>query len=96
MFHIKTCDDLVAHSSKMLPIKELVAEGKAKDPEVSIAYHSMFEIPSKDKHAFGVKQEHEILFIPAFTSDEDGGQSQPVMQATVAGKLLAKSFEGSH
>ncbi len=50
---------------------------------------------SKDNDAFGIKQEHEIFFIPAFTSADDGAQ-QAISQTTVGGKLLANAFEGSH
>ena len=86
MFKIKTCDDLV-HTSKLVTVKEVLAEQRANNPEAKIAYHSMFDIASTDKDAFGVKLEHEVFFIPAFTSDEDGGQSQPITQSTLAGKL---------
>ena len=96
MFKIKTCDDLV-HTSKMVTVKQVVAEQRANNPEAKIADHSMFDIASTDKDAFGVKLEHEIFFIPAFTSsDEEGGQSQPITQSTLAGKLPANIFEKSH
>ena len=72
MFKIKTCDDLV-YTSKLVTVKEVLAHQRANNPEAKIAYHSMFNIASKDKDAFGVKLEHEVFFIPAFTSDEDGG-----------------------
>ena len=80
----------------MTTVKEVVAEQRSNNPEAKIAYHSMFDIASKDKDAFGVKQDHEIFFIPAFSSDEEGGQSQPITQATLAGKLPANTFESSH
>ena len=95
MFKIKTCDDFV-FTSKMVTVKEVVAEQRAKNPEAKIAYHSMCDIASTDKDAFGVKQEHEIFFIPAFTSDEEGGQNQRITQGTLAGKLPANTFESSH
>ena len=95
MFKIKTCDDLV-HTSKMVTVKQVLAEQRANNPEAKIAYHSMFDIASTDKDAFGVKQEHEVFFIPAFTSDEEGGQSQSITQNTLAGKLPANIFEKSH
>ena len=95
MFKIKTCDDFV-FTSKMATVKEVVAEQRAKNPEAKIAYHSMCDIASTDKDAFGVKQEHEIFFIPAFTSGEEGGQSQSITQNTLAGKLPANTFESSH
>ena len=96
MFKIKTCDDLV-HTSKMVTVKEVLAHQRANNPEAKIAYHSMFDIASADKDAFGVKLEHEVFFIPAFTSsDEEGGQSQPITQSTLAGKLPANTFENSH
>mgnify|MGYP003320861966 CR=1 FL=1 len=95
MFKIKTCDDFV-FTSKMVTVKEVVAEQRAKNPEAKIAYHSMFDIASTDKDAFGVKQEHEVFFIPAFTSGEEGGQSQSITQSTLAGKLPANTFENSH
>ena len=98
MFKIKTCDDLLQLSlqTKMVTVKEVVAEQRAKNPEAKIAYHSMFDIPSTDKDAFGVKLEHEVFFIPAFTSGEEGGQSQSITQNTLAGKLPANIFEKSH
>ena len=80
----------------MVTVKEVLAEQRANNPEAKIAYHSMFDIACKDKDAFGVKQGHEILFIPAFSSDEGGGQSQPITQATLAGKLPANTLESSH
>ena len=95
MFKIKTCDDFV-FTSKMVTVKEVVAEQRAKNPEAKIAYHSMCDIASTDKDAFCVKQEHEIFFIPAFTSGEEGGQSQSITQNTLAGKLPANIFEKSH
>ena len=96
MFKIKTCDDWV-HTSKMVTVKQVLAEQRANNPEAKIAYHSMFDIASTDKDAFGVKLEHEVFFIPAFTSsDEEGGQSQPLTQNTLAGKLPANTFESSH
>ena len=96
MFKIKTCDDLV-HTSKMVTVKEVLAHQRANNPEAKIADHSMFDIASTDKDAFGVKLEHEVFFIPAFTSsDEEGGQSQPITQSTLAGKLPANTFENSH
>ena len=79
MFKIKTCDDLV-YTSKMVTVKEVLAEQRANNPEAKIAYHSMFDIASTDKDAFGVKLEHEVFFIPAFTSGEDGG-TEPVNHA---------------
>ncbi len=95
MLHIKTCDDVV-HASKMVSVKEVVAEQKAKNPEAKIAYHSMFEMPSKDQRAFGVQQEHEVFFAPAFSSEDEAGQNPPVTQTSVAGKLPANAFEGLH
>ena len=80
----------------MVTVKEVVAEQRAKNPEAKIAYHSMFDIASTDKDAFGVKLEHEVFFIPAFTSGEEGGQSQSITQSTLAGKLPANTFESSH
>ena len=95
MFHIKTCDDIV-FTSKMLPVKDVVAEQKAKNPEAKIGYHSMFEIASKGTAAFGVKQEHEVFFIPAYSSSDEAGKSQPVSQSSLAGLLPANAFQGSH
>ena len=80
----------------MTTVKEVVAEQRSNNLEAKIAYHSMFDIASTDKDAFGVKLEHEVFFIPAFTSDEEGGQSQPITQSTLAGKLPANTFENSH
>ena len=56
----------------------------------------MFDIASTDRDAFGVKLEREVFFIPAFTSDEEGGQNQRITQGTLAGKLPANTFESSH
>ena len=95
MYHIKTCDDFV-FTSKITTVKEVVAEQRSKNPEAKIANHSRCDIAKTDKDAFGVKQDHEIFFIHAFSSDEEGGQSQPISQATLAGKLPANTFESSH
>ena len=95
MFKIKTCDDFV-YTSKMVTVKEVLAEQRKINPEAKLAYHSMFDIASTNQGAFGVKQDHEIFFIPAFVSNEDGGQSQPITQGTLAGKLPANTFENSH
>ena len=65
-------------------------------PQAKIAYHSVFEVASTDKDAFGVKLEHEVFFIPAFTGDDDGGQSQPVNQGTLVGQLPTNTFDNSH
>ena len=72
MHNIKTCDDFV-FTSKLTTVKEVMLEQRSNNPEAKIAYHSMFDIASKDRDAFGVKQDHEIFFIPAFSSDEEGG-----------------------
>ena len=95
MYNIKTCDDFV-FTSKITTVKEVVAEQRSNNPEANIAYHSMFDIASKDKDAFGVRQDHEIYFIPAFASDEEGGQNQTITQTTLAGKLPANIFQSSH
>ena len=95
MFRIKTCDDFL-YREKMMTVKEVMAEQRAKDPQAKIAYHSVFDIASTDKDAFGVKLEHEVFVIPRLTSDDEGGQSQPINQNTLAGKLPTKTFENSH
>eukprot|EP00974_Lingulodinium_polyedra_P131013 11216073-Lingulodinium_polyedra.AAC.1 len=64
----------------MTTLKQVVAEARANDPEAKLAYHSMFEIPSKNTDAWGVKQEHEVFWIPAFSNDVDGG-TEPVNHA---------------
>ena len=46
---------------------------RSNNPEAKIAYHSTFDITSKEKVTVGVKQDHEIFFILAFASDEEGG-----------------------
>ena len=69
---------------------------RTTDPRAKIAYHSVFEVASTDKDAFGVKLEHEVFFSPGFTGDDDGGQSQPINQGTLAGKLPANSSDNSH
>ena len=56
----------------------------------------MFDIASKAKEAFGIKQEHEIYFIPAFSSDDEAGQKQQISQINLAGQLPANTFESSH
>jgi len=88
MYNIKTCDDFV-FTTKMTTVKEVVAaEQRSGNLEAKIAFHSMFDLASKDKEdAFGVKQDHEIFFIPAFASEEEGGQNQRITQGTLAGKL---------
>ena len=93
MFKIQTCDDLVVHKDKMTTVKEMMQAQRTTDPQAKIAYHSVFEVASTDKDAFGVKLEHEVFFIPAFTGDDDGGQSQPINQGTLAGKLPANIFD---
>ena len=80
MYNIKTCDDFV-FTSKMTTVMEVVAEQRSNNPEAKIAYHSMFDIASKDKDAFGVKQDHEIFFIPAFSSDEEGDRTSQSRRA---------------
>ena len=95
MFRIKTCDDFV-YREKMMTVKEVMAEQRAKDPQAKITDHSVFDIASTDKDAFGVKLEHEVFVIPGLTSDDEGGQSQPINQNTLAGKLPTKTFENSH
>ena len=89
MYNIKTCYDFV-FTTKMTTVKEVVAEQRSNNLEAKIAYHSMFDLASKDKDAFGVKQDHEIFFIPAFASEEEGGQNQPITQGTLAGKLTLR------
>ena len=91
MYNIKTCDDFV-FTTKMTTVKEVVAaEQRSGNLEAKIAFHSMFDLASKDKEdAFGVKQDHEIFFIPAFASEEEGGQNQRITQGTLAGKLTLR------
>ena len=79
-----------------MTVKQVMAEQRAKDPQAKIAYHSVFGIASTDKDAFGVKLEHEVFVIPGLTSDDEGGQSQPINQNTLAGKLPANIFDNSH
>ena len=67
MFNIKTCNDFV-FTSKIQRVVEVVANQRSSNPEAKIAYHSMFDIASKEKDAFGIKDEHEIFFIPAFSN----------------------------
>ena len=95
MFRNKTCDDFV-YGEKMMTVKEVMAEQRANDPQAKIVYHSVFVIASTDKDAFGVKLEHEVFVIPAFTGDDDGAQSQQINQGTLAGKLPANIFDNSH
>lgn len=86
MYKINTCDDFV-FTSKMATVKEVVAEQRSNNPEAKIAYHSMFDIASNDKHAFGVKQDHEIFFTPAFPTT--------LTQRTLAAELPANTFRSS-
>ena len=95
MFHFKTCNDFV-FTSKMERVDEVVANQRSSNPEAKIAYHSMFDIASKEKDAFGIKQEHQIYFMLAFSNDDEGGQKQQISQVTLAGKLPANTFESSH
>ena len=95
MFNIKTCNDFV-YTSKIQRVVEVVANQRSSNPEAKIAYRSMFDIASKEKDAFGIKQEHRIYFIPAFSSDDEGAQKQQISQVTLAGKLPANTFESSH
>ena len=96
MFKIQTCDDLVVHKEKMTTVKDMMQAQRATDPQAKIAYHSVFEVASTDRDAFGVKQEHEVFFVPAFFGDDDGAQSQQINQATLAGKLPANILDNSH
>ena len=95
MFHIKTCNEFV-FTSQIARVVQVVKNQRSINPEAKIAYHSMFDIASKEKDAFGIKQEHQIYFVPAFSSDDQGGQNQQVSQVTLAGKLPANTFESSH
>ena len=95
MYTIQTCDDYV-YTSKFTTVKEVLKEQLSTNPEAKIAYHSIFDIASKDTDAFGVKQEHKIFFIPAFSSDTENGQNQTTTQINLAGKLPANTFESSH
>ena len=96
MYHLKTCDDMVMHNNKLLQLKAVVAEQRKRNPEARIAYHSISEIPSKDKLSFGVKQEIEVFFVPAGSSASEGGKSEPVSQSSIAGLLPPTVFDGSH
>ena len=96
MFAIKTCDDLVVYGGATFTVKEVMRAKRITDPEAEIAYHSVFEVASTDTDAFGVKLEHEVFFIPEFSSDDEGGQSQPIDKHNLAGKLPANTFENSH
>ena len=60
------------------------------------SYHSVLEVASTDTDAFGVKLMHEVFFIPAFSSDDEGEQSQPIDKNNLAGKLPPNTFESSH
>ena len=80
----------------MVRVVDLVADQRFNDPEAKIADHSMKDIASKEKCAFGITQDHEIYFIPAFASDDPSGQKQHLSQMNLAGKLPANTFESSH
>ena len=80
----------------MARVVEVVANQRAINSEAKIAYHSMFDVASKEKDAFGIKQDHEIYFIPAFASDDPLGRKQHLSQMNLAGKLPANTFESSH
>ena len=95
MFTIKTCNDFV-FTAKMVRVVDLVADQRSNMPEATIAYHSMKDMASKKKDAFGIKQDHEIYFIPSFASGDPSGQRQHLSQMALPGKLPANTFESSH
>ena len=78
MFKMKECEDMVLNAPKALTLKAAVHERKQTDPQAKIAYHSMFDVPSKDKQVFGLKQEHQIYFIPAYSSAEGDAKAEVV------------------
>ena len=95
-FEIKTCDDLVVYGGATFTVKEVMRAKRITEPEAEIAYHSVLEVASTDTDAFGVKLMHEVFFIPAFSSDDEGEQSQPIDKNNLAGKLPPNTFENSH
>ena len=74
MFNLNTCNDFVP-TSKIARVVEVVANQRSIHPEAKIVYHSMLAIASKEKDAFGIKQEHEVYFIPAFSSAYEGTEA---------------------
>ena len=95
MFTIQTCDDLV-FTTKLEAVKDVVHDQKVKDPEAKLSYHSMFEVAGTDKKSFGVKQEHEVFFIPALSGDgNDGDAGKVINQGSAAAVLPSTSFDGS-
>ncbi len=98
MFTIKTCDQKV-FTTKITTDKELVNEQKAHDPEAKIGYHSMHEVAGKDKMAFGIKQEHEVLFVPAYHSGEASSSQAATAQAanqSLIGAMLPTNALSTH
>ena len=100
MFTIQTCDGLV-FTTKLEAVKDVVHDQKVKDPEAKLSYHSMFEVAGTDKNSFGVKQEHEVFFIPALSSSGDGndgdaGAGKAINQGSVGAVLPPTLFDGSH
>ena len=75
MCKIKTCVDLVVHKEKMITVKEMMQAQRITYPQAKIAYHSVFEVASTDKDAFGVKLEHGVFFIPGSSSDDEGDRA---------------------
>ena len=98
MFTIQTCDDLV-FTTKLEAVKDVVHDHTVKHPEAKISYHSMFEVAGTDKKSFGVKQEHEVFFIPALSgdgNDGDAGAGKVINQGSVGAVLPSTPFDGSH
>ena len=99
MFTIQTCDDLV-FTTKLEAVKDVVHDQKVKNPEAKLSYHSMFEVVGTDKKSFGVKQEHEVFFIPALSGcsgdGNDGDAVKVINQGSVGAVLPSTSFDGSH
>ena len=78
-------------------MKDVVHDQQVKSPEAKISYHSMFEVAGTDKKSFGVKQEHEVFFIPALSGDgNDGDAGKVINQGSVGAVLPSTAFDGSH
>ena len=97
MFHIQTCDDFV-FTTKLEAVKDVVHDQKQRNPEAKLSYHSMFEVAGTDQKSFGVKQEHEVFFIPTLSSGDgnDGDTGKVINQGSVGAALPSTSFDGSH
>jgi len=81
MFHIKTCDDLV-YTSKMLPVKDVVAEQKAKTLMRRLATTPCLRSQAKARQPLVPNRNtrsSSSLLTPAATKRERANQSRKVL-----------------